>query len=607
MADLQARSLVEPDRSWRRALAAGPVVVSRTQLSEGQLEPGAVCWTVDWDGFVSNPHAFLSWDGTILTVRRRVAPTKTTNPVVFGGKEVDEFAVGIGGSFQIGDTIFTLCESSAVPEPHERGAADVTEVTYSRRELQAVRYSDADRRIEALAGLPELIRMSASDEELEAQVVQVLLSGIPGAAAAAVVRLVPGGGSEPAAVVSAAACRDNREGEMRPSRRLVDAAIRQRRQSVLHVWRGSATDDVTVDPGADWAICAPLLDDLSPDSGLYVTGRFPRVGAREEAGLDLHPGSKGDLKFAELTADMFASLRATRDLQRQVGILSRFLSTKVQTAMAGRNVEELLRPRRMPVTVLFCDLRGSCRIAEGCADDLDALWETFGEALGIMTGAIVEYDGVIGDFQGDATMGFWGWPLGDDRQVEQACRAALNIRKRFAQIAQTGNRRLGGFACGIGVAHGPAIAGRIGTPDQYKLGVFGPVVNLAARLESLTKRVGVPVLIDGATADAVPASVEFARRRRVGKVRPAGMTRAIDVHELLPPVVEPGTLAEGHRLSYEAAVEAFQAGSWADAQNRLKYLLRIQDGPSLFLKACMDGWPDGPQTGWDGVICLNTK
>jgi serine/threonine-protein kinase len=229
------------------------------------------------------------------------------------------------------------------------------------------------------------------------------------------------------------------------------------------------------------------------------------------------------------------------------------------------------------------------------------------EALGIMTGAIVEYDGVVGDFQGDATMGFWGWPLGGERQAEQACRAALNIRKRFAHMAQAGNRRLAAFSCGLGVAYGPAIAGRIGTPDQYKLGVFGPVVNLAARLESLTKRLGVPILIDRATSDAIPESVEFVRRRRVCTMRPAGMTRAVEIHELLPPVVEPGALSEGHRLSYEAALEAFRAGCWADAQNRLKYLLRIQDGPSVFLKAQMDRFPDGPQSGWDGVICCDTK
>jgi adenylate cyclase len=573
-------------------------------LPADKLPPGGVCWPVEWDGFVSNPHAFLSWDGERLTVRRRLKPTKTTNPVLFREQEADEFTLKPGEWFQIGDTVFTLIDQAARPADAEPGGADIAEMTYSRQELQAIRFPDADRRIDALAALPELIRLSPSDAQLEEQVAQVLLTGIPGATAAAVVRLAPDGGPEPAVVVSAAARREPGS-EVRPSRRLVHAAVRQRRQSVLHVWREADTADVTVDPGADWAVCTPLLDDVNPDWGLYVAGRLPR-GARGPASAAAEAGLKGDVKFAELAADLFTSLRTARDLQRRLGVLSRFLSAKMLAAVGEQNVEELLRPRRCPVTVLFCDLRGSCRLAENCADDLDGLWEAFAEALAVMTGAIVEYDGVIGDFQGDATMGFWGWPLGDERQIEQACRAALNIRKRFARLAQGQHPRLAGLACGIGLAHGPAIAGRIGTPDQFKLGVFGPVVNLAARLESLTKQVGVPVLIDEAVARAIPAA-GFARCRRVATVRPVGMKQAVAVSELLPPAVEPGAMPEGQRLNYEAALDALHAGRWADAAGKMKYLLPTNDGPSLFLKAFMDRNPGGPPPGWDGVIPLAAK
>ena len=55
---------------------------------------------------------------------------------------------------------------------------------------------------------------------------------------------------------------------------------------------------------------------------------------------------------------------------------------------------------------------------------------------------------------------------------------------------------LGPIRCGIGVAHGTAVVGRLGTPDQFKIGVFGPTVNLAARLESLTRKFGVSILVD---------------------------------------------------------------------------------------------------------------
>ena len=96
-----------------------------------------------------------------------------------------------------------------------------------------------------------------------------------------------------------------------------------------------------------------------------------------------------------------------------------------------------------------------------------------------MTHHIRQEGGVVGDFQGDAAMGFWGWPLPQKDAVLRTCRAALAVRAEFEATA--------GFHAGIGVATGRAVAGKIGTVDQVKVTVFGPVVNLASRLEGMTK------------------------------------------------------------------------------------------------------------------------
>ena len=77
----------------------------------------------------------------------------------------------------------------------------------------------------------------------------------------------------------------------------------------------------------------------------------------------------------------------------------------------------------------------------------------------------------------------------------------LAIRRDCLRAAQKPGNPLAGFACGIGIAHGRAIAGRLGTAEQFKVGVFGPVVNLAARLESMTKFFGVPILMDDVCAE----------------------------------------------------------------------------------------------------------
>jgi adenylate cyclase len=231
-----------------------------------------------------------------------------------------------------------------------------------------------------------------------------------------------------------------------------------------------------------------------------------------------------------------------------------------------------------------------------------------------MTRNILDKDGVIGDFQGDAAMGFWGWPQERDDQVDRAARAALAIRKEFLQASQRLSHPLAGFTCGIGLAHGPAIAGRLGTMDQIKVTVFGPVVNLASRLESLTKFFRVPILMDEAAADALFKIEENSalritsddyRCRRIGKVRPYGMQKVVTLYELLPPRVETTSLSEREHRDYEAALENFIAGDWSDARLLLDRL--PEDGPSSVLREVMSRHHGRPPKDWDGVLTMDAK
>jgi adenylate cyclase len=350
-------------------------------------------------------------------------------------------------------------------------------------------------------------------------------------------------------------------------------------------------------------MCAPLPDDPQPGWGLYVTGKVHGAGGSSPQQNLL----TGDLKFTELVAEIFGSLRQVRSLQRRQALLARFLSRPVLAVLAEKGLEAALTPREAVVTVLFCDLRGSSRRAEEAEHDLAAHWNRVSEALGIMTGSIIDQDGVVGDFQGDAAMGFWGWPLDGGDSIERAARAALTIWRRFGRAAQDGHHPLAGFHCGIGLAHGPAIAGRLGTPDQFKVGVFGPVVNLASRLESMTRHFRVPILVDDACAGALcgPATSHWARCRRIARVRPYGMRTTVLVHELLPPAaVEPGVMSDQDRRDYEAGLDEFLAGHWDEAQRLFRRLPR--DGPAEVLNAFMDG-RQAPPPGWEGVIPLEAK
>ena len=170
MPDLVVRGK-DDEHSWRRVLPVNPVTLGRTSRST---------WEVPWDMAISGLHATLVWQDGKLLVRREPS---TRNAIFVRGTTSDEFRVSIGEQFVIGGTVFTVKESEAeFPTP-------LAELTCTRQELQEVKFTDADQRIEVLAALPGIIRFSPSEEELENRVVDVLLRGIPRANTAAVVWL----------------------------------------------------------------------------------------------------------------------------------------------------------------------------------------------------------------------------------------------------------------------------------------------------------------------------------------------------------------------------------------------------------------------------------
>jgi adenylate cyclase len=603
MPDLLARGKLA-EHWWRQPLGPGQIVLGR--------DPARSKWVVPWDPLVSGIHAELTWQDAELHIRK--FPT-ARNPILFQGQGRDEFRLAPGEFFIIGDTRFTL-EANASPPTGDLPSPHI-ELTASAEELRGIKYSDADERIEVLALLPEAIRYSSNDTDLEARVIAALLQGIPRADAAAVVMLKDGGGcAEPDVAIRAWDRRAPGGGPIHPSKRLVIEAVQRTHQSVMHVWNSAGPSASSANAGveftqgdnSDWALCAPFPGDTLPNAALYVAGRVPRDW-QGTSGTARQQALKSDLKFAELVAEVFGSLRQIRELQRMHGLLSGFFSLPVRTALARQDVEQLLQARIADVTVLFCDIRGSCRIAEEGRADLHATWDNLNEALTVMTRSISDQGGVIGDFHGDAAMGFWGWPivLEGDRPVERACRAALNISRDFLRAARKEGHALFGIHCGIGIASGTAIAGRLGTDDQFKAGVFGPVVNLASRLESMTKVFQVPILVDDQTVELLPKATlkEWCRIRPLAQVRPVGMQLPVKISELLPPVGHPSAPSELLVRDYNVAYQDFCAGNWQQAARRLKLL--TQDGSARFLLRFIEKHNLQPPSPWDQVIPLATK
>jgi adenylate cyclase len=608
MPDLIAQG-PEAQQRWRRPLPGDESVVLGRQ--------GGV-WAVPWDHQVSRRHVSLRWNGRQLEVERLA---EGRNPVFLRGEEVERCALSPGEHFVIGRTTFTLADQQAsmvsdAPEP-------VQQQSFSAQYLKQVQFRNPDHRIEVLSRLPDVISGAAGDKELVVRLVSMLLAGVPRADAAAVVAAEDISGQWPVASgqceAASGSCpnpeppnhepplvlhwdqRPAVKGDFRPSQSLILEALRQR-QSVLHVWRGADTavpDSYTASDSFDWAFCAPVLGHACRGWGLYVAGRFnvERSGSTPSSDVtDL----REDVKFTELVAAMLSSLRQMRLLEHRHGTLSQFFSPVVLDTLADEDPEVVLAPRETQVSVMFCDLRGFSRESERASGDLLGLLQRVSRALGVMTHHIRQQGGVVGDFQGDAAMGFWGWPLPQADAVARTCRAALAVRAEFEATT--------GFRSGIGVATGRAVAGKIGTVDQVKVTVFGPVVNLASRLEGMTKIIQAPILLDETTARIVRAEVprEVARVRRLAVVRPYGLDSPLEVSELLPPLEEYPVLGDEHINYYEAALDAFLARQWPKAFELL-HRIPAEDQVKDFLIVYIARHNRRPPPDWDGVIPLESK
>ena len=354
----------------------------------------------------------------------------------------------------------------------------------------------------------------------------------------------------------------------------------------------------------DWAFCTPIPTSESESWCLYVSGKKKLSGIQDiESPDDL----MGELRLAELMAHFLGSIRTLRSLEHQHSSMKQFFSPAVVETLVSKEAELALEPREGPVSVLFCDIRGFSRKVEQSRGELPLLLERVSEALSVMTRSILKFEGVIADFQGDAALGFWGWPTQMDDSAIQACRAALTIHEAFHEASQDPQHPLHGFQVGIGIGHENAVAGRIGSQEQIKVGVFGPVVNLAARLQDLTKAMGVPILIDEQTAES--ASLELTAEegycRRVACLRPAGVDAPLNAFALIS--AQNGELSlTGEQLrAHEAAVEAVINNAWDEAR-RLLDALPLTDGPANFLRCALANLGEAP-TDWDGAINMEDK
>jgi adenylate cyclase len=162
------------------------------------------------------------------------------------------------------------------------------------------------------------------------------------------------------------------------------------------------------------------------------------------------------------------------------------------------------------MTIMFSDVRGFTTISEIYKDDPQGLTTLMNNFLTPMTNAIVERNGTIDKYIGDAIMAFWNAPLHDPLHEINACSAALEMLVRVDTInvqrekdALASGQRFIPLKIGVGLNSGRCVVGNMGSDLRFNYSVLGDCVNLASRLEGQSKSYDVPIIIGSRTAQAV--------------------------------------------------------------------------------------------------------
>ncbi len=318
----------------------------------------------------------------------------------------------------------------------------------------------------------------------------------------------------------------------------------------------------------------------------------------------LMPGLALILAFTLTAAWSYATTGRQKAALRQ--LFSHYMSAEVLQHLLENPEKVRLGGERRHLTVFFSDLAGFTTISEGMpAEDLVHL---LNEYLAAMTDIILEEQGTVDKFEGDAIMAFWGAPLPQADHALRACRAALWQQNALAELnrrfIQQGWPRL---ACRIGLHTGEAVVGNLGSKKRFDYTVIGDTVNLASRLEGLNKFYGTHILASETTMRECGPAIEFLEIDWVavkGREQPVTVYQPLGFQGQLPARVAVA------RTRFAQGLALYREGRFGQAATLFQEVRQLwpDHGPAqIFWQRCQT-WQKTPlPANWDAVFRPEAK
>lgn len=261
------------------------------------------------------------------------------------------------------------------------------------------------------------------------------------------------------------------------------------------------------------------------------------------------------------------------------------------------------------MTVLFCDIRGFSRLSESMAPR--SIIRFLIGFLTPMCDVLLKRKATIDKFIGDAIVAFWNAPLDDADHHANAARGALEMLGQLEALNREAPEGWPGeVKVGIGINSGLCCVGNMGSAQRLSYSLIGDTVNLASRIEGLTKQYGVQIMLGATLAARLPgfALLELDRVRVVGRDAPE------TVHALLgDESVAGGEAFSALQARHVAFLAAYRAQDWPRARGALEGMAGDAERfglaalHALYARRIDALAADPPGAGWDGVFAATEK
>ena len=337
---------------------------------------------------------------------------------------------------------------------------------------------------------------------------------------------------------------------------------------------------------------------------LFGTVHIVREGAFTTKQIDLFTFAVNEVtRIMESTIRMQGKMKFERNIRKA---FSRFVPEQIIDELVdGAETEATVGVgEKRDVAILFCDIRSFTNISE--CNKPETVVGFLNHYFTIMCRVIKKYGGTVDKFMGDAIMALFGAPVSYEDNCRRAVAAAQEMRAALDDI-ELGELILPEgmqFNIGIGIHYGDVIVGSIGSEDKTDYSVIGDNVNLASRLEGLTKTYGAMILVSQAVKDDIK-SEEYVYRH-LDNVKVKGKEHPVPVYAVDKSLED---FTKEYREYYDKAFALYQKGVWNLAKEYFQKALDECEGDkaaALMVSRCEEFIKRPPEK-WDGAIAYNTK